>query len=227
MVRLPVYQRILAELVRTNVPTVSSEQLASLAAVNAAKVRKDLSFLGSFGTRGSGYDPTCLITQIERALGVDQDWAIAVVGIGNLGRALTNSEGFASRGFNVTALFDVDPNVIGEEIKGLRVRHMNEIASLRSTERPAIGVITTPGWAAQQVADLLVQVGVTSLLNFAPRVLTVPAHVYLRYVDLSIELQVLGFYRARRGEAEPVAESEGDRLPAIRSVGLAAPTDLA
>jgi redox-sensing transcriptional repressor len=88
-------------------------------------------------------------------------------------------------------------------------------------------VITTPGWAAQQVADLLVQVGVTSLLNFAPRVLTVPAHVYLRYVDLSIELQVLGFYRARRGEAEPVAESEGDRLPAIRSVGLAAPTDLA
>lgn len=227
MVRLPVYQRILAELVRTNVPTVSSEQLASLAAVNAAKVRKDLSFLGSFGTRGSGYDPTFLITQIERALGVDQDWAIAVVGIGNLGRALTNSEGFASRGFNVTALFDVDPNVIGEEIKGLRVRHMNEIASLRSTERPAIGVITTPGWAAQQVADLLVQVGVTSLLNFAPRVLTVPAHVYLRYVDLSIELQVLGFYRARRGEAEPVAESEGDRLPAIRSVGLAAPTDLA
>jgi redox-sensing transcriptional repressor len=227
VVRLPVYQRILAELVRTNVPTVSSEQLASLAAVNAAKVRKDLSFLGSFGTRGSGYDPTFLITQIERALGVDQDWAIAVVGIGNLGRALTNSEGFASRGFNVTALFDVDPNVIGEEIKGLRVRHMNEIASLRSTERPAIGVITTPGWAAQQVADLLVQVGVTSLLNFAPRVLTVPAHVYLRYVDLSIELQVLGFYRARRGEAEPVAESEGDRLPAIRSVGLAAPTDLA
>jgi redox-sensing transcriptional repressor len=227
VVRLPVYQRILAELVRTNVPTVSSEQLASLAAVNAAKVRKDLSFLGSFGTRGSGYDPTFLITQIERALGVDQNWAIAVVGIGNLGRALTNSQGFASRGFNVTALFDVDPNVIGEEIRGLRVRHMNEIASLRSTERPAIGVITTPGWAAQEVADLLVQVGVTSLLNFAPRVLTVPAHVYLRYVDLSIELQVLGFYRARQDEPEPAAGAEGDRLPSIRSVGLAAPTDLA
>ena len=101
--RLPVYQRILAELVRTNVATVSSEQLASLAAVNAAKVRKDLSLLGSFGTRGSGYDPAYLIDQIERALGVDKNWTIAVVGIGNLGRALTNSEGFASRGFNVTA----------------------------------------------------------------------------------------------------------------------------
>jgi len=226
-VRLPVYQRILAELVRTNVATVSSEQLASLAAVNAAKVRKDLSLLGSFGTRGSGYDPAYLIDQIEHALGVDRNWTIAVVGIGNLGRALTNSEGFASRGFNVTAIFDVDPAVIGEEIKGLRVRHMDEIATLRSSERPAIGVITTPGWAAQQVADLLVAVGVTSLLNFAPRVLTVPPHVHLRYVDLSIELQVLGFYRSRLDGATQRVDSDGGRVPLIRSVGLSAPTDLA
>jgi redox-sensing transcriptional repressor len=226
-VRLPVYQRILAELVRTNVATVSSEQLASLAAVNAAKVRKDLSLLGSFGTRGSGYDPAYLIDQIEHALGVDRNWTIAVVGIGNLGRALTNSEGFASRGFNVTAIFDVDPAVIGEEIKGLRVRHMDEIATLRSSERPAIGVITTPGWAAQQVANLLVAVGVTSILNFAPRVLTVPPHVHLRYVDLSIELQVLGFYRSRLDESAQRADSDGDRVPLIRSVGLSAPTDLA
>jgi redox-sensing transcriptional repressor len=227
VVRLPVYQRILAELVRTNVATVSSEQLATLAAVNAAKVRKDLSLLGSFGTRGSGYDPTYLITQIEQALGVDRNWAIAVVGIGNLGRALTNSQGFASRGFHVTAIFDVDPAVIGEEIRGLKVRHMDEIASLRSTERPAIGVIATPGWAAQEVADLLVQVGVTSILNFAPRVLTVPAHVHLRYVDLSIELQVLGFYRARQDEPKRADEVACDRLPSIRSVGLSAPTELA
>ena len=225
--RLPVYQRILAELVRTNVATVSSEQLASLAAVNAAKVRKDLSLLGSFGTRGSGYDPAYLIDQIEQALGVDKNWTIAVVGIGNLGRALTNSEGFASRGFNVTAIFDVDPAVIGEEIKGLRVRHMDEIATLRSTERPAIGVITTPGWAAQEVANLLVAVGVTSLLNFAPRVLTVPPHVHLRYVDLSIELQVLGFYRSRLDESTQRVASDDDRVPLIRSVGLSAPTELA
>ena len=225
--RLPVYQRILAELVRTNVATVSSEQLATLAAVNAAKVRKDLSLLGSFGTRGSGYDPAYLIDQIEHALGVDNNWTIAVVGIGNLGRALTNSEGFASRGFNVTAIFDVDPTVIGEEIKGLRVRHMDEIATLRSSERPAIGVITTPGWAAQEVANLLVAVGVTSLLNFAPRVLTVPPHVHLRYVDLSIELQVLGFYRSRLDESTERVDSDEDRVPLIRSVGLSAPTELA
>ena len=171
VVRLPVYQRILAELVRNSVSTVSSEQLATLALVNAAKVRKDLSLLGSFGTRGSGYDPAFLIAQIDRALGVDENWPVAVVGIGNLGRALTNSQGFATSGFRVTGLFDVDPAVVGEEIRGIRVRHMDEIPALATSERPAIGVITTPGGVAQQVADTLVEVGVTSLLNFAPRVL--------------------------------------------------------
>ncbi len=220
MVRLPVYQRILAELVRNSVSTVSSEQLATSARVNAAKVRKDLSLLGSFGTRGSGYDPEFLLSQIDRALGVDENWPVAVVGIGNLGRALTNSQGFASGGFQVIALFDVDPAVVGEEIRGIRVRHMDEISSLPVPERPAIGVITTPGWAAQQVADTLVQVGVTSILNFAPRVLTVPPHVHLRYVDLSIELQVLGFYRARRDGPERDRAAVEDRVPSIRSVGL-------
>ena len=226
MVRLPVYQRILAELVRNRVSTVSSEQLAAMARVNAAKVRKDLSLLGSFGTRGSGYDPEFLISQIDRALGVDQNWSVAVVGIGNLGRALINSAGFASRGYQVTALFDVDPAVVSEEVRGMKVRHMDEIATLRPAERPAIGVITTPGWAAQQVADLLVEVGVTSLLNFAPRVLTVPPTVHLRYVDLSIELQVLGFYRARHeGPDRPPGVDRGP-VPPIAAVGLSASPDL-
>jgi redox-sensing transcriptional repressor len=218
VLRLPIYQRILAELVRAGAGTVSSEQLAELARVNASKVRKDLSLLGSFGTRGSGYVPEFLIAQIDRALGVDENWSVAIVGIGNLGRALTNSAGFASRGCQVTSLFDVDPAVVGEEIRGMRVRHMDDLAKLRVGERPDIGVITTPGWAAQGVADLLVRVGVTSLLNFAPRVLTVPAAVNLRYVDLSIELQVLGFYRARDGEPG----RDGVRAPMMRAVGLSA-----
>ena len=176
VLRLPVYQRILAELVRAGATTVSSEQLAELARLNAAKVRKDLSLLGSFGTRGSGYDPEFLIAQIDRALGVDENWSVAIVGIGNLGRALTNSAGFASRGCEVTSLFDVDPAVVGEEIRGIKVRHMDELATLRAAERPDIGVITTPGWAAQGVADLLVRAGVTSLLNFAPARARRPAH---------------------------------------------------
>jgi len=227
VVRLPVYQRILAELVRNQVSTVSSEQLAELARMNAAKVRKDLSLLGSFGTRGSGYDPAFLISQIERALGLDENWSVAVVGIGNLGRALTNSAGFASRGFEVSGLFDVNPEVVGTDVGGIVVRHMDEIASLRPAECPDIGVITTPGWAAQQVADLLVEVGVTSLLNFAPRVLTVPNGVHLRYVDLSIELQVLGFYRARNEETGRPAAVDTGQVPLIRSVGLSTSTDLA
>ena len=225
VVRLPVYQRILTELVRAGTRTVSSEQLAELARVNAAKVRKDLSLLGSFGTRGSGYDADFLIAQIDRALGIDEARSVAIVGIGNLGRALTNSAGFASRGCQVTSLFDVDPAVVGEEIRGMKVRHMDEIATLRAADCPDIGVITTPGWSAQGVADLLVRAGVTSLLNFAPRVLHVPPHVHVRYVDLSIELQVLGFYRARQ-EAAARAGGGGEPVPLIRAVGMSPPQDL-
>jgi redox-sensing transcriptional repressor len=226
VLRLPVYQRILAELARGGVRTVSSEQLAELARVNAAKVRKDLSLLGSFGTRGSGYDPDFLISQIDRALGIDENWSVAIVGIGNLGRALTNSGSFASRGCHITMLFDVDPAVVGEEIRGIKVRHMEEIASLRPAACPDIGVITTPGWSAQGVADLLVRAGVTSLLNFAPRVLNVPSNVHLRYVDLSIELQVLGFYRARQEAVEPAGADGDERGPLIRAVGLSRVSDL-
>jgi redox-sensing transcriptional repressor len=226
VLRLPVYQRILTELVRAGTRTVSSEQLAELARVNAAKVRKDLSLLGSFGTRGSGYDTDFLIAQIDRALGIDEDRSVAIVGIGNLGRALTNSAGFASRGCRVTSLYDVDPEVVGEEIRGMKVRHMDEIAVLRPADCPDIGVITTPGWSAQGVADLLVRAGVTSLLNFAPRVLHVPPHVHVRYVDLSIELQVLGFYRARQEAAARVGDGS-EPVPLIRAVGMSPPQDLA
>ncbi|HEX3333781.1 MAG TPA: redox-sensing transcriptional repressor Rex [Acidimicrobiales bacterium] len=226
VLRLPVYQRILAELARGGVRTVSSEQLAELARVNAAKVRKDLSLLGSFGTRGSGYDPEFLIAQIDRALGIDENWSVAIVGIGNLGRALTNSAGFASRGCSVTMLFDVDPSVVGDEVRDIKVRHMDEIASLRPADCPDIGVITTPGWAAQGVADLLVRAGVTSLLNFAPRVLTVPPNVHLRYVDLSIELQVLAFYRARQEDVDRAGAGGDERGPLIRAVGMSKVSEL-
>jgi redox-sensing transcriptional repressor len=196
--RLPVYQRILAELERAGTATVSSVELAAGAGVNAAKVRKDLSLLGSFGTRGTGYDVSFLLSQIDRALGMGRDWPVVVVGIGNLGRALVNSEGFRSRGFRVAAIFDVDPAVIGQRVGPVTVRHADELPTLRGADRPAIGVVATPAAAAQEVADALVGIGITAILNFAPRVLTVPADVLLRYIDLSIELQVLTFYQSRR-----------------------------
>jgi len=199
VVRLPVYQRILSDLLAGDQRTVSSEQLAVLARVNAAKVRKDLSHLGSLGTRGTGYDTALLVAQIDRALGADGDWPIAIVGIGNLGRALANSEGFSSHGFRVAALFDASPAVVGTMVGPVRVQHIEDLSAIAAEARPAVGVVATPAAVAQEVTDALVASGVPSILNFAPRVLTVPPHIVLRNVDLSIELQVMSFYQARLG----------------------------
>lgn len=196
--RLPVYQRILLELVRGGATTVSSDRLADMARVNASKVRKDLSFLGSFGTRGSGYDASFLLSQIDRELGLDGDWPVIMVGLGNLGRALANSPGFTSRGFRIGGLFDVDPALVGTRIRDVEVHALGDLESLCEADPPAVGVIATPADTAQAVADRLVQAGVGALLNFAPRVLHVPSHVLLRYVDLSIELQVMSFYLSHR-----------------------------
>ncbi len=193
--RLPVYLRALAGLARVRRPTVSSEQLAELAGVNAAMVRKDLSHLGTYGTRGAGYEVEFLLDQVSRALGLDQECPVVIVGIGNLGRALANYGGFASRGSRVAALVDVRPDVIGQLVGGLRVRHLDDLDALVAAERLAIGMIATPARAAQEVADRLVGAGITSVLNFAPLVLSVPGHVALRQVDLSVELQILSFYR--------------------------------
>jgi redox-sensing transcriptional repressor len=214
--RLPVYQRILLELVRSGATTVSSDQLADLASVNASKVRKDLSFLGSFGTRGSGYEAQYLLSQIDRELGLDGDWPIAMVGLGNLGRALANSPGFSSRGFRVAGLFDVDPSLIGRRIRGVSIHHLDDLEEVSSSDPPKIGVIATPARTAQEVADKLVRAGVGSILNFAPRVLNVPPGVLLRYVDLSIELQVMSFYLSHADQAETAALSS----PVPHVVGL-------
>ncbi|HXW39538.1 MAG TPA: hypothetical protein VEJ44_07570, partial [Acidimicrobiales bacterium] len=139
-------------------------------------------------------------------------------GIGNLGRALARSRGFASRNFRIAALLDTDPSIIGERLDGVVVRHPDDLPEIAAEVHLAIGVITTPAAGAQRVADLLVSSGVRSLLNFAPRVLEVPADVLLRYVDLSIELQVMSFYEARSAERLPT-----DRIPVIRSIGVSSP----
>ena len=207
--RLPVYLRCLVEMAEGKVSTVSSERLAELAGVNAAKVRKDLSYLGSYGTRGVGYDVEYLLYQISRELGLTKDSPVVIVGIGNLGQALSNFKGFQARGFRVVALFDADPAKVGTEVGGLVVRSMDDLAEVTGTERVAIGVITTPPNVAQEVADRMVEAGVTSILNFAPTVLAVPAHVSLRKVDLSIELQILSFYQQRATGALAAEESAG------------------
>jgi redox-sensing transcriptional repressor len=195
--RLPEYLRALHNL-EDGSETISSEALAAAAGVNSAKLRKDLSHLGSYGTRGVGYDVALLIEQIEYVLGLNQRRAVCLVGVGNLGHALAGYAGFASRGFRIVALFDADPAKVGERINGLTVRHIDELPGLAVQEKIAIGVIATPAGAAQTVADALVAGGVTSILNFAPCVLSVPANVDVRKVDLAIELQILSFHEHRK-----------------------------
>jgi redox-sensing transcriptional repressor len=168
-----------------------------LAGVNAAKVRKDLSYLGSYGTRGVGYDVQYLLFQMSRELGLTQDWPVVIVGVGNLGHALANYGGFGARGFPVAALVDADPNRVGERINDLTVRHVDELDDVVAGLGVAIGVVATPAAVAQEVVDALVAAGVRSILNFAPASVTVPATVSLRKVDLAVELQILSFYQQR------------------------------
>ncbi len=212
--RLPVYLRALVEMAETGRATTSSEGLAEAAGVNSAKVRKDLSYLGSYGTRGVGYDVAYLIHQVRRELGLTQDWPVLIAGVGNLGHALANYRGFAERGFRVVALVDADPSTVGEVVGGVAVRPVDETARLVRKHDVAIGMICTPAGAAQEVADRMVAAGVRSILNFAPAVIAVPHEVSLRKVDLAIELQILGFYEQRkavladvkRGRARQLAE---------------------
>lgn len=199
--RLPVYLRTLAEAAADGVVTISSERLAELAGVNAAKVRKDLSHLGSYGTRGVGYDVEYLAFQMNRQLGLTEDRSVVIVGAGNLGRALANYGGFTNRGFPVLALVDTDESKVGRRIAGVEVRHLDDLPDVVAGAPNTIGVVATPAPVAQQVADRLVAAGVRSILNFAPVVLNVPADVLVRKVDLALELQVLSFYQQRSGAA--------------------------
>jgi redox-sensing transcriptional repressor len=196
--RLPVYLRALVEMAERGATTISSGDLAEAAGVNSAKVRKDLSYLGSYGTRGVGYDVAYLIHQVRRELGLTQHWPVLIAGAGNLGHALIHYKGFAERGFRVAAVVDADQGKVGEAIGPVRVEHVADMPAIVHREDVAIGVICTPPAAAQEVADQMVAAGIRSILNFAPAVIAVPESVSVRKVDLSIELQILAYYEQRK-----------------------------
>ena len=198
--RLAVYLRVLSAgpPVADSDGIVSSAGLAAAAGVNPAGLRRDLSFLGSHGVRGVGYDAARLIDEIRRVLGAHHPFRVALVGVGNLGRALSGYAGFAGRGFDIAALFDVDPAKVGQRVGGLPVSHVSELASVCRTESITIGVIATPEAAAQSAADALVAAGIFSILDFAPGMVSVPAGVEVRRVDLALELQMLAFHETSR-----------------------------
>lgn len=215
--RLPLYLRVLTDVAGSGGTTVSSAALAAGSGVNPAKVRKDLSYLGSYGTRGVGYDVAYLLHQVRRELGLTQDWPVAIVGVGNLGRALAGYRGFGQRGFRPAALFDADPAMVGEEIGGVIVRPVTELTERVRSEGIAIGVVCTPAGAAQEVTDALVAAGVRSILNFAPIVLAVPDDVVVRKVDLAQELQILTYYEQRTAALEQVRGRRARRAATSRS----------
>jgi redox-sensing transcriptional repressor len=210
--RLPVYHRVLGQLAEDSVTTVSSEELAQSCGVSSAKLRKDLSHLGSYGTRGVGYDVRFLAYQISRELGLTQPWGVVIVGAGNLGAALVAYRGFASRGFAVVGLLDSHPDVVGQRLRSAEtatvVRPMADLEVVVREGGAQIGVIATPGGSAQDVCDRLVAAGVRSILNFAPVVLSVPDDVEVRRVDLAVELQILAFHEQRRSDASLAATTQ-------------------
>src|SRR5215207_7018926 len=214
--RLPLYLRSLLEAQHSGDATISSERLAELAGVNAAKVRKDLSYLGSYGTRGVGYDVEHLLHEISRELGLTHDWPVAIVGVGNLGHALANYRGFGARGYRVVAAVDADPEKVGQSVGDLTIESLDDLPEIARTRGVAIGIIATPAHAAQEVADRLVDAGVTSILNFAPTVVSAPTGVSLRKVDLAIELQILSFYQQRRDEAPALSDERRNGETASR-----------
>jgi redox-sensing transcriptional repressor len=165
-------------------------------------LRKDLSFLGSYGIRGVGYHVATLTEEIARTLGITVHRSVALIGVGNLGQALAGYAGFASRGFRIAALIDADPARIGTTIRGLVVRDIAKLEEIVSDEQITIAVLATPASVAQEVCDRLVAAGVTSILNFAPVVLNVPSDVDVRKVDLAAELQILSFHETRKAAAD-------------------------
>jgi redox-sensing transcriptional repressor len=191
--RLPVYLRCLGDL-PPNQTTCSSEELGAIAGVNSAQVRKDLSYLGSQGTRGVGYSVAELGKELRNALGLTKGYAVAIAGIGNLGRALGNYGGFATWGFEVVALFDSDSDKVGTTVGELRVESMDDLERIVEERDVQIGIVATRAGAGQYVADRFTGAGLRSILNFAPTVLQVPDHIGVRRVDLSTELQILTFY---------------------------------
>lgn len=192
--RLPLYLQVLVEAAEAGTKTLSSDDLARSSGLNSAKVRKDLSFLGTYGTRGVGYHVAELTTEISEVLGLTVDRAVLIIGVGNLGTALASYDGFDRRGFKVAALLDADPARIGATVAGHRVRDAAELPKVVADHERTFAVIAVPAERAQQVADAAIAAGVSALLNFAPVHLNVPDHVTCRTVDLSTELQILSFY---------------------------------
>ena len=192
--RLFVYLRELTELTEFNIRTISSAELGERANLSDAQVRKDLGYFGHFGVSGAGYSTEELKAALEKILGKDKIWNVAVVGAGHLGKALLNYPGFKERGLNIVAAFDADARKIGKRVKDITIQSIGELPKAIQKKKVSIGIIAVPAKDAQEVADKLIKAGIKCILNFAPAALIVPESVKVKDVDLSRELETLSYF---------------------------------
>lgn len=192
--RLSNYYRILLDLEKRGIATVSSQRLAELGGITSAQVRKDLSYFGNFGTRGLGYSVAELKSAIMQILGLDHQWTMALFGAGSLGHALFYHQGFREDGFHFKRVFDIDDKKVGTKWLEVQIEHQSTAVDVLRREPVAIGVIATPPEAAHDISEILVRAGIKGILNFAPTQLSVPDGVSLRNVNLAVALESLSFY---------------------------------
>lgn len=209
VIRLHHYRRVLSEFADAGMEVTSSEELARAVGVNPAQVRKDLSWLGSHGTRGVGYEVAQLRERLTEALGLDREWRIAIVGVGNLGRALATYAGLRESGFRVAALFDVDPELVGRELGGVTVHHADELDRVVAATGAEVAILAVPAAAAPQAAQRLADAGIAAILNFAPVYIESDGAVRVRRVDLSSELGVLVYHQHLGREPSLTDEAAG------------------
>jgi redox-sensing transcriptional repressor len=192
--RLPIYLRALNQMMQSGHDVTSSRELGQYLGISSAQIRKDLSHFGGFGKQGTGYHIETLQLKLKQILNVDREWPIAVVGWGFLGHALASYRGFIPRGFRVVAVFDSNPDKVGEEVDDMVVQSMDNLKPEMEAQNIQIAMLAVPAEAAQVVTDKLVKAGIQGILNYAPINLTVPEGVHVQYIDPLVELQHMTYY---------------------------------
>ena len=198
--RMSRYYRTLGRLIEKKVQTVSSDEIAEIDGVTSAQVRKDLSFFGTFGKRGLGYNTLDLQNNIGNILGLYKKWNVVLVGVGNIGRALVDYEEFRNQGFIIKLLLDNDPEKISQKVHDLEIKPFSDIAKYAKQLKIQIAIISVPAKVAQKVVDDVVGCGIKAILNFAPLNLKVPKYVIIKNENMSIELEALSYHLTRRGK---------------------------
>ena len=192
--RLPQYLRALAHLESNGIDVISSQQLGELLQVTPAQIRKDLSYFGRFGKQGRGYSISHLLERLRHILGLDQDWRVAIVGVGRLGRSIISYPGFAPEGFRVVCAFDSDQRLVGEMAGGLIINDFSDFKNVAEQKGVQIAIVAVPAWVAQEVIDQLVEAGIKAILNYAPKSTLTPPDVRIRNVDPVVALQSMTYY---------------------------------